>query len=146
MKHVYFIFLLSISNQLFAAAPDKETLAQSLMGISTYAGLTLSNEDEQGYFVGTSLYMYFFNWALEAKSFPSDQVIKPYMGLGLGRLLQVQQELTFSGALNFRVVSEIAFDEFVETRHHWTLHLSAEKLDTDDTDDMRYQVGLGYTF
>ena len=146
MKHLYLMFFLSLSNSLFANDINEEPIAQSIMGISTYGGVALSNGDDQGYFIGTSLYMYFFNWALEAKSIPKDHVVKAYMGFGLGRLLQVQQALTLTGELNFRVVSEIAFDEFVDTRNHWTLHLSAEKIDTDDTDNMRYNMGLGYTF
>lgn len=146
MKYALTLLLLIASlNSQAMGKIEKEPLSQAIMGISTYGGMTFSDE-EQGYFAGASLYMFFFNWALEAKSFPSDRIIKPYMGLGLGRFLQVQQEIDFTGKFSFRVVSEIAFDELIDKRNHWTLHLSAERLDTDDKDDMRYGLGLGYTF
>lgn len=141
-----FLAMLLLTASLNSLALEKEPLPQAIMGISTYGGMTFSEDSDKGYFVGASLYMYFFNWALEAKSFPSDRVLKPYIGLGLGRFLQVQQEVDFTGKFSFRVVSEIAFDEFIDKRNHWTLHLSAEQLDTDEENDMRYGLGLGYTF
>ena len=48
--------------------------------------------------------------------------------------------------LQVRLVSEIAFDEWVDTRNHFTLQGFAEKIDTSAEHDTRYGIALGYTF
>jgi hypothetical protein len=131
---------------------DKETpIAQSILGVSTYVGRISNDENEQALYVGASMYMYFFNWALEARSFPSDtfqrdNMLQPYVGLGLGRLLQVQRGVDFTSTTRLRIVSEIAFDEFVDKRNHWILQGFVEQIHTSSDNKRRYGLALGYTF
>jgi len=129
----------------------KEPLPQAIMGVSTYVGGLKNEANEQALYVGGSLYVYFFNWALEARAFPDgtferDNLLQPYMGVGLGRLLQFQRGVDFTSTTRVRIVSEIAFDEFVDTRNHWTLQGFAEQIHTSGENKRRYGLALGYTF
>jgi hypothetical protein len=130
----------------------KETpIAQSILGVSTYMGRISNNEDEQAMYVGASMYVYFFNWAVEARSFPSDtfqrdNMLQPYIGVGLGRLLQVQRGVDFTSTTRLRIVSEIAFDEFIDTRNHWIMQGFVEQILTSSDNKRRLGLALGYTF
>lgn len=119
---------------------------QAIIGISTYLGHMQNEHGTTGQYVGGSMYMYFFNWSIEAQNFPRTNIIKPYVGLGLGRFLQLQRSVNYEGRVSFRVMSEIAFDEWIDKRNHWTLHMSAEQLDIFGEKEKRYGLGLGYTF
>lgn len=127
-----------------------EAIPQAIMGLSTYAGYMTNNDDSSTLYAGASLYAYFFNGALEVRAnksgFDNDNQIQPYMGLGLGRFLQIQRGVDFTTTNRIRLVSEIAFDEFIDTRHHITLQGFIEKIDTSDKQDKRYGIALGYTF
>lgn len=129
----------------------EEPIPQGIMGISSYAGSLTNDNSEQAFYLGASLYMYFFNWAIEARAFPDqsfrrDNVIQPYIGLGLGRYLQVQRGVDFTSTTRFRILSEIAFDELVDKRNHWTLQGFVEQIDTSGDNKRRYGLALGYTF
>ncbi len=147
------LLLLSFSSQALSAnrfAKDEE-IPQSIMGISTYLGSISNDLEEQAFYGGASLYLYFFNWALEARNFSSDSferdnIVQPYMGFGLGRFLQVQRGFDFTDTTRIRIVSEIAFDEFIETRNHWTIQGFIEQIDTSSENKRRYGLALGYTF
>jgi hypothetical protein len=147
--------LLLFSLEGHAAKPSRfakdEPIPQSIIGMSSYLGRLSNDQNEQTFYAGASLYMYFFNWAIEARAFPADSfqrdnVLQPYMGLGLGRLLQVQRGIDFTSTTRLRIVAEIAFDELVNKRNHWTLQGSIEKVDTSGDNKHRYGLALGYTF
>jgi hypothetical protein len=128
-----------------------ETIPQSIIGISTYLGRISNDNDKQAPYAGASMYVYFLNWALEARSFPADtfkrdNMLQPYVGIGLGRFLQVQRGVDFTSTNRVRIVSEIAFDEFVDTRNHWILQGFVEQIHTSDENNRRYGIALGYTF
>jgi hypothetical protein len=114
-------------------------------------GQISNDEDEQAMYVGASRYVYFFNWAVEARSFPSDtfqrdNMLQPYIGVGLGRLLQVQRGVDFTSTTRLRIVSEIAFDEFIDTRNHWIMQGFVEQILTSSDNKRRLGLALGYTF
>jgi len=149
----FLILFLSIESLAFESSRfgKKEPIPQAIMGVSTYLGGVQNDADEQALYVGGSLYVYFFNWALEARAFPDgtfvrDNILQPYMGFGLGRLLQFQRAVDFTSTTRLRILSEIAFDEFVDTRNHWTLQAFAEQIDTSGENKRRYGLALGYTF
>lgn len=129
---------------------SKDTIPQSIMGVSTYAGYMTNGEDSSTLYAGASLYAYFFNGALEVRAnkagFDNDNQVQPYMGIGLGRFLQVQRSVDFTTTNRVRLVSEIAFDEFIDTRHHITIQGFVERIDTSAENDKRYGIALGYTF
>ena len=130
---------------------QKDTIPQAIMGISTYAGRMTNDLKENSFYVGSSLYLYFFNASLEARAFSDgqfkrDNVLQPYMGLGLGRLLQIQRGVDFTSTTRVRIVSEIAFNEWVDTRNHITLQGYVEQLHTSGENKRRYGIALGYTF
>lgn len=131
-------------------AKSKEAIPQAIMGLSTYGGYMNNGEESSTLYVGASLYAYFFNGALEVRAnkdgFDNDNQVQPYMGLGLGRFLQIQRNVDFTTTNRIRLVSEIAFDEFIDTRHHITLQGFIEKIDTSYEHDKRYGIALGYTF
>jgi hypothetical protein len=129
----------------------QEPMPQAILGVSSYLGAMNNDAEEQAFYVGASLYMYFFNWSIEARhfkddTFTRDHMIQPYIGLGLGRFLQVQRGVDFSSTTRFRIVSEIAFDELVDTRNHWTIQAFAEQIDTSSDNKRRFGLALGYTF
>lgn len=135
------------SNQLGKNDP----IPQSILGVSTYLGRISNDANEQTLYGGASLYMYFFNWSLEARGFQGntfqrDNILQPYMGLGLGRFLQIQRGIDFTSTTRLRLVSEIAFDEFINTRNHWTLQGFVEQVHTSGDNKRRYGLALGYTF
>jgi hypothetical protein len=147
--------LLFLSLESHAAKPSRfskdEPIPQSIIGVSTYLGRLSNDQGERAFYAGASLYMYFFNWAIEARafspdSFQRDNVLQPYMGFGLGRFLQVQRGIDFTSTTRLRIVSEIAFDELVDKRNHWTLQGFAEQIDTSGKNKRRYGLALGYTF
>jgi hypothetical protein len=128
-----------------------ETIPQSIIGMSTYLGRISNDNDKKALYIGASMYVYFLNWALEARSFPTDtferdNMLQPYVGFGLGRFLQVQRGVDFTSTNRVRIVSEIAFDEFVDTRNHWTLQGFVEQVHTSGDNNRRYGFALGYTF
>ncbi len=130
---------------------QKEAIPQAIIGLSTYAGRMTNDLEEHSFYVGGSLYMYFFNAALEARAFSDgqfkrDNVLQPYMGFGLGRLLQVQRGVDLTSTTRVRIVSEIAFNEWVDTRNHITLQGYVEQLHTSGKNKRRYGIALGYTF
>ena len=128
----------------------KEPMPQSMIGVSTYLGRITNGADSSAFYGGASLYAFVFNGALEARSnkdgFGNDNQIQLYMGMGLGRFLQIQRGVDYTTTTRIRVVSEIAFDEWVDTRNHITLQGFAEKIDTSSKYDTRYGIALGYTF
>ncbi len=128
-----------------------EPMPQSILGMSTYVGRISNDVDEQALYAGASLYMYFLNWSLEARGFSADtfqrdNILQPYMGFGLGRFLQIQRGIDFTSTTRLRIVSEIAFDELVDKRNHWTLQGFVEQIDTSGDNKRRYGLALGYTF
>lgn len=147
------LLLLSLESHAlnYSRYGKEEHIPQGIMGISSYAGSLTNDNNEQAFYLGASLYMYFFNWAIEARAFPDqsfrrDNVIQPYIGLGLGRYLQVQRGVDFTSTTRFRILSEIAFDELVDKRNHWTLQGFVEQIDTSGDNKRRYGLALGYTF
>lgn len=150
------IFLLFPSISSYAIGANSfnkksEPMPQAIMGVSTYLGHISNDNSEHAYYAGASLYVYFFNWSMEARSFPEDSfqrdnIIQPYVGLGLGRFLQIQRGVDFTSTTRFRILSEIAFDEFVDKRNHWTLQGFIEQIDTSSDNKKRYGFALGYTF
>lgn len=141
----------AFNDNSFSLKPSsKESIPQSIMGLSTYAGYMTTGEDASTVYAGASLYAYFFNGALEIRAnkegFDNDNQIQPYMGFGLGRFLQLQRGVDFTTTNRVRIVSEIAFDEFIDTRHHITLQGFVERIDTSSKQDKRYGIALGYTF
>lgn len=129
---------------------ERETVPQPIIGISTYAGYMTNDADSSALYGGASLYAFVFNGALEVRSnkdgFDNDNQVQLYMGIGLGRFLQLQRGIDYTTTNRIRIVSEIAFDEWVDTRNHFTLQGFAEKIDTSSENDSRYGVALGYTF
>lgn len=147
------LLLLSLESHAFGSNQfnKKEPIPQAIMGVSTYVGSLHNDADEQAFYIGSSLYVYFFNWSIEARAFSDDtfrrdNLLQPYMGFGLGRFLQVQRGVDFTSTTRIRVVSEIAFDELVDTRNHWTLQGFAEQIQTSGDNKRRYGIALGYTF
>jgi hypothetical protein len=120
------------------------------MGLSTYLGRMTNGSSSATMYMGASLYAYFFNGAIEVKNningFDNDNQIQPYMGIGLGRFLQIQRGVDFTTTTRFRLVSEFAFNEWIETRNHITLQGFIEQIDTSLENDRRYGIALGYTF
>jgi hypothetical protein len=147
------ILFLCLESQSMASSitmRDK-VIPQSIVGVSTYVGRISNDENEQALYVGASMYMYFLNWSLEARSFSNDTFqrdnkLQPYVGLGLGRFLQFQRGVDFTSTSRVRIVSEIAFDELVEKRNHWTLQGFVEQIHTSGDNKRRYGLALGYTF
>ena len=146
------LFLMLLSNTAWSAdnTNAKETMHQSIIGASTYLGRMTNGDDRSAYYAGGSLYTFFFNGARELRStkdgFDNDQQVQPYIGIGLGRFLQLQRGVSFSTTNRFRIVSEIAFDEWIDTRNHIILQGFIEKIDTSSEHDRRYGIALGYTF
>lgn len=150
-----FLALLCVSIETHALGTSRfgkdETIPQSIIGVSTYLGGIVNDVDEQGFYAGASLYIYFLNWALEARNFPSDtferdNMLQPYMGVGLGRFLQIQRGVDFTSTSRIRIVSEIGFDEFADKRNHWILQGFVERVHTSGDNKHRYGLALGYTF
>lgn len=129
---------------------SSDDIPQSIMGLSTYLGRMTNGDSSASLYVGASLYAYFFNGALEVREnkngFDNDNQVQPYMGLGLGRFLQIQRGVDFTTTNRIRIVSEIAFNEWIETRNHITLQGFIEQIDTSHEHDRRYGIALGYTF
>jgi hypothetical protein len=128
-----------------------EAIPQSILGVSTYLGRISNDDNEQAPYVGASMYVYFLNWAIEARSFNADtfqrdNLLQPYVGIGLGRFLQIQRGVDFTSTNRVRIVSEIAFDEFVDKRNHWILQGFVEQVHTSGDNKRRYGLALGYTF
>jgi len=147
------LFFFSLETHAIASSRlgKDEPIPQSIIGVSTYLGMMSNDADEQGFYAGASLYMYFLNWALEARSFPADTFqrdnrLQPYMGIGLGRFLQIQRGIDFTSTTRIRLVSEIAFDEFVDKRNHWILQGFVEQVHTSGDNKRSYGLALGYTF
>lgn len=138
--------LLSFNSQAFEKISDKEKPKQAIIGASTYLGLLQNNDGDRGQMIGASLYFFVFNWSLEAKNMAHTKIITPYIGVGVGRLLQLQRSANWLDKTSFRLVSEIAIDEWVDKRNHWTVQFSAEKLDVLNEAETRLGVALGYTF
>lgn len=153
IRYLLITFFLSILSS-FAWSADrmsaKEDMPQAIIGISTYLGYMNNNDESSAYYAGASLYAFFFNGALELRStkegFDNDQQLQPYAGVGLGRFLQIQRGVDFSTTNRFRIVSEIAFDEWIDTRNHIILQGFIEQIDTSSDNDRRYGIALGYTF
>lgn len=128
----------------------KEPMPQSIIGVSTYLGHMTNGDDASAFYGGASLYAFIFNGALEVRSnkdnFANDNQVQLYMGMGFGRFLQFQRGVDHTTTNRIRVVSEIAFDEWVDTRNHITLQGFFEKVDTSADNDTRYGIALGYTF
>jgi hypothetical protein len=147
------LLLVSLESHAFGNSrfDRKEPIPQAIMGVSSYLGRISNDQNEQAFYVGSSLYVYFFNWTIEARAFSDetfkrDNILQPYVGLGLGRLLQVQRGIDFTSTTRLRIVSEIAFDELVDTRNHWTLQGMVEQIHTSGDNKRRYGLALGYTF
>lgn len=147
------LLLLSLESHAFNSSRfDKdEPIPQGIIGMSSYVGSLTNDDSEQAFYLGASLYMYFFNWAIEARAFPEqsfrrDNLLQPYVGLGLGRYLQIQRGVDFTSTTRFRILSEIAFDELIDKRNHWTLQGFVEQIDTSSNNKRRYGLALGYTF
>lgn len=143
----------SLESQAFNTSRfgKSEEIPQSIIGVSSYLGRLSNDDNEQAPYVGASMYVYFFNWALEARSFSPDtfqrdNMLQPYVGLGLGRFLQIQRGVDFSSTNRLRIVTEIAFDEFVDKRNHWILQGFVEQVHTSGDNKRRYGLALGYTF
>ncbi len=153
-KHYLLITLFSSMLSSFAWSADrvsaKEDIPQSIIGLSTYLGYMNNGDDSSAYYAGASVYAFFINGALELRStkdgFDDDQQLQPYAGFGLGRYLQIQRGVDFGTTNRFRIVSEIAFDEWVDTRNHIILQGFIEQIDTSSDNDRRYGIALGYTF
>ncbi|OUS40479.1 hypothetical protein A9R00_05825 [Oleispira antarctica] len=153
-KHYLVIALFStlMSNLAWSSnyLKEKEEMPQAIIGISTYLGHMTNGADSSAFYGGASLYAFVFNGAIEARSnkdgFDNDNQIQLYMGIGLGRFLQIQRGVDHTTTNRIRIVSEIAFDEWVDTRNHFTLQGFAEKIDTSSEHDTRYGIALGYTF
>jgi hypothetical protein len=154
LRLLSFTFLFfCLESQVMAAnrLGKEEPMPQSIFGISTYVGSISNDDNEQALYAGASLYLYFLNWSLEARGFSADtfqrdNLFQPYMGFGLGRFLQIQRGIDFTSTTRLRIVSEIAFDEFVDKRNHWTLQGFVEQIDTAGDNKRRYGLALGYTF
>ncbi len=149
----FIILLISLESHAFGSNrfDKQEPLPQAIMGISTYFGSISNDANEQAFYAGSSLYMYFLSWAIEARAFSDDtfqrdNILQPYMGFGLGRFLQIQRGVDFTSTTRLRIVSEIAFDELVDTRNHWTLQGFAEQIHTSGDNKRSYGLALGYTF
>lgn len=147
----YLLFSLETQALNSSRLSKDEAIPQSILGVSTYLGRISNDADEQALYVGASMYMYFFNWSLEARNFQGDafqrdNLLQPYMGVGLGRFLQIQRGIDFTSTTRLRIVSEIAFDELVDKRNHWTLQGSVEQVHTSGDNKRRYGLALGYTF
>lgn len=147
------LLLLSLESNALNASRygKKEPIPQGIMGISSYVGSLTNQNDEQAFYLGASLYMYFLNWAIEARALPEqsfhrDNALQPYIGVGLGRYLQVQRGVDFTSTTRFRLLSEVAFDELVDKRNHWTLQGFVEQIDTSGDNKRRFGLALGYTF
>ena len=146
------LLMVSLESHSFDSSFNKkdEKIPQSIMGLSTYLGRMTNGDSSASMYVGASLYAYFFNGALEVRAnkdgFDNDNQVQPYMGIGLGRFLQIQRGVDFTTTNRFRIVSEIAFNEWVETRNHITLQGYIERIDTSSEQDKRYGIALGYTF
>lgn len=147
------LILFSLESQAIGSSrfAKNEPIPQSILGVSTYVGHISNDFDEQALYVGASLYMYFLNWSLEARGFSDDtfqrdNLLQPYMGFGLGRFLQIQRGIDFTSTTRLRIVSEIAFDELIDKRNHWTLQGFVEQVDTSGDNKRRYGLALGYTF
>jgi hypothetical protein len=151
------VFSMLLSSLLYSATAssagssfEQEPMPQAIIGISTYAGYMTNDADSSAFYGGASLYAFVFNGALEVRSnkdgFDNDNQIQLYMGVGLGRFLQLQRGVDHTTTNRVRLVSEIAFDEWVDTRNHITLQGFAEKIDTSAENDTRYGIALGYTF
>lgn len=150
------LLMVSLQSQAFdddsfsLKSRQKEAIPQAIMGLSTYGGYMTDGEDSSTIYAGASLYAYFFNAALELRAnkdgFGNDNQVQPYAGVGLGRFLQIQRGVDFTTTNRIRVVSEIAFDELIDTRNHITLQIFAEQIHTSDDNDRRYGIALGYTF
>lgn len=148
--------MISIESQAFdddsfsLKSRHKEAIPQAIIGLSTYAGYMSDNEDSSTLYAGASLYAYFFNGAIELRAnkdgLGNDNQIQPYAGLGLGRFLQIQRGVDFTTTNRIRIVSEIAFDEFIDTRNHITLQGFIEQIHTSADNDRRYGIAIGYTF
>jgi hypothetical protein len=153
-KHCLLITLFStlVTNLAWSAEKfsKREPMPQSIIGISTYLGHMTNGADSAAFYGGASLYAFIFNGAIEARSnkdgFDNDNQVQLYMGVGLGRFLQLQRGVDYTTTNRVRIVSEIAFDEWVDTRNHFTLQGFAEKIDTSSEHDTRYGIALGYTF
>ena len=147
------LLCLSLESQAFSTSRfgESEEIPQSILGVSTYLGRISNDANEQAPYIGASMYVYFFNWAIEARSFSAntfqrDNLLQPYVGIGLGRFLQIQRSADFSSTNRVRIVSEIAFDELVDKRNHWTLQGFVEQVHTSGDNKRRYGFALGYTF
>ena len=131
-------------------AKAKEDMPQAIIGLSTYLGRMNNDGGSSAFYAGASVYAFFLNAALELRSnkdgFDNDNQVQPYMGVGLGRFLQIQRGIDYTTTNRFRVVTEIALDEWVDTRNHIIIQGFAEKIDTSAEHDTRYGIALGYTF
>ena len=153
-KHYILITLFSMlmSNLAWSAGNsfDQEPMPQAIIGISTYLGHMTNGGGSSAFYGGASLYAFVFNGAIEARSnkdgFDNDNQVQLYMGVGFGRFLQLQRGVDHTTTNRVRIVSEIAFDEWVDTRNHFILQGFAEKIDTSAEHDTRYGIALGYTF
>ena len=152
-QFILMILLSTLASNLAWSAErfgQKEPMPQAMIGISTYLGHMTNGADSSAFYGGASLYAFVFNGAIEARSnkdgFSNDNQIQLYMGVGLGRFLQLQRGVDHTTTNRVRIVSEIAFDEWVDTRNHITLQGFAEKIDTSSEHDTRYGIALGYTF
>ncbi len=150
---IFLLMLLGASNLTHAQSlfqKEKEEMPQAIIGLSTYVGGMRDDKDHRAYYAGASLYAFFVNTSLEVRSnvdaFERDQQIQPYVGIGLGRLLQLQRGIDFSDKSRIRLVTEIAFDEWVETRNHFIVQGFIEQVHTSSHNDRRYGIALGYTF
>lgn len=156
MSYIRYLLIITFSSLLSSVAwsannlSAKEDMPQAIIGMSTYLGYMNNDDDSSAYYAGASVYAFFFNGALELRStkegFDNDQQLQPYAGIGLGRFLQVQRGVDFGTTNRFRLVSEIAFDEWIDTRNHIILQGFIEQIDTSSEHDRRYGIALGYTF
>lgn len=154
-KHFSTLLLLLVITSNSANAESlfdkkKEEMPQAIIGLSAYLGSIQDDNNNQAYYAGSSLYAFFVNASLELRSnmddFERDQQLQPYLGVGLGRMLQLQRGVDFSNKTRLRLVTEIAFDEWVETRNHFIFQGFIEQVHTSSDNDQRYGLALGYTF
>lgn len=150
---ISFLMLLGSSHVVHAQSllhKEKEEMPQAIIGLSTYLGGMRDDKDHRAYYAGASLYAFFVNASLEVRTnvdaFERDQQIQPYAGVGLGRLLQLQQGIDFSSKRRLRLVTEIALDEWVDKRNHIIVQGFIEQVHTSSSNDRRYGIALGYTF